>query len=146
MARKYNWRGVKKHFSYDITQSAKALNCSVATIRNWIKDGLPVDASRKPYLIDGHDLQAFAQQKSNEHKWPKPKTNAPWNYFSCFHCKGFRKPYLLLVDYTPMNPLKGRLTGICEDCDGSIVKFCMASQLPKFTSTLHVTHQPGSST
>ena len=146
MARKYNWRRVKKHFSYDVVQAAKAVNCSVATIRNWTKQGLPVMADQKPFLIDGHDLQAFARQKSDAQKGEKPKTNAPWNYFACFRCKGFRKPYLLLVDYTASSPDKGRLSSICEVCDCNIVKFCKADQLPKISATLFVTHQSGPTT
>lgn len=103
-------------------------------------------ADQKPYLIDGHDLREFARQKSEVQKWQKPKTNAPWNYFACFGCKGYRKPYLLLVDYIPINPIKGRLSGICEVCDGTIVKFCKADQTPKFSTTLDVTYQSGAST
>ena len=146
MARKYNWRRIRKHFSYDVVQAAKTAECSVATIRNWIREGLPVMADQKPYLIDGHDLREFARQKSETLKWEKPETNAPWNYFACFRCKGYRKPYLLLVDYVPANPGKGRLVGICDACDGTIVKFCKAHQIPKFSATLDVTYQSGAST
>ena len=103
-------------------------------------------ADQKPYLIDGHDLRDFARQKSEALSWPKPKTNAPWNYFPCFGCKGYRKPYLLMVDYVPMNLIKGQLSGICGDCDNIIVKFCKADQIPKFSTTLDVTHQSGATT
>lgn len=146
MARKYDWRRVKKHFSYDVIQAAKAVNCSVPTIRSWIKQGLQVMADQKPFLIDGHDLREFARHKSEAQKWPKPVTNAPWNYFACFRCKGFRKPYLLMVDYIARSPDKGRLKSICEVCDGNIVKYCKADQLPKFSATLHVSHQSGPNT
>ena len=63
---------------------------------------MPVLADKKPYLIDGHDLQAFARQMSDAQKWEKPATNTPWNYFACFRCKGYRKPYLL--KYVRMAP------------------------------------------
>ncbi len=146
MARKYNWQRVKKHFSYDIGQAAKALDCSVATIRNWIKEGLYCMAEQKPFLIDGSDLREFARQKSAAQKWSMPETNAPWNYFPCFRCKGYRKPFLLMADYIPTTPEKGRLTSICGTCDGTIVKFCRADQISKFSTTLDVTHQSGSTT
>jgi len=146
MARKYDWRRIKKHFSYDIGEAAKALTCSVATIRGWIKQGLPVMADQKPFLIDGRDLSAFARHKSEALKWHIPKSNAPWNYFPCFHCKGYRKPYLLMADYIPKTPEKGRLAGICEDCDGTLMKYCTTTQLPQFSTTLHVTHQLGANT
>jgi len=146
MARRYDWRRVKIHFSYEIPKAAKTLNCSVSTVRNWIKLGLPVMADKKPFLIDGHDLRAFARQISEAQKWDKPKTNTPWNYFACFRCKAYRKPALLMVDFVPTGPKKGRLVSICEICEATIVKFCRAEQLPKYCSTLHVTHQSGADT
>lgn len=146
MARKYDWRRVKIHFSYEIPQAAKTLNCSVGTIRNWIKAGLPVIADKKPFLIEGHDLRAFARQKSEAQKWVKPETNTPWNFFACFRCKAYRKPTLLMVDYIPTGPIKGRLTSICEICEANIVKFCKADQLSQYSTTLHVTYQSGANT
>lgn len=146
MARKYNWRRVRKHFSYDFAQAAKVLECSVATIRTWAKEGLPVMADQKPYLIDGQDLRDFAKQKSEALSWPKPDTNAPWTYFPCFGCKAYRRPYLLMVDYIPVTAVRGRLTGICETCDNAITKYCTTDQVPRISTTLDVTHQPGTST
>ena len=146
MGRKYDWRRVRIHFSYEIPQAAQTLNCSVSTIRNWIKSGLPVIADQKPHLVDGHDLRAFARRKSEAQKWVRPDTNTPWNYFACFRCKAYRKPILLMVDYIQSGPGKGRLTSICEVCEAGIAKFCKAHQLPQYSATLHVTHQPGANT
>lgn len=98
---------------------------------------------QKPYLIDGADLRAFAREKSEGLKWVMPETNARWNYFACFRCKAYRKPALLMVDYLPSGPEKGRIEGICEVCDATIIKFCTTSKLPKFSTTLDVTYQSG---
>jgi len=68
MAKKYNWRAIKIHFSYDIKQAAKALKCSEATIRSWIKEGLPIYADRKPLLTKGPiyaSLYAIKPKRSN---------------------------------------------------------------------------------
>jgi len=146
MAKKYKWRRIKIHFSYEIKGAAKALECSTATIRNWVKDGLPIMADRKPFLIDGRDLRAFARERSQGLKWVKTKTNAPWNYFACFRCKAYRKPALLMVDFIPSGPEKGRMEGICEACEAIIVKFCKASKLPQYSTTLDVTYQSGADT
>lgn len=146
MAKKYEWHRVKIHFPYEIREAAKALDCSIATIRNWVKDGLPIVTDQKPYLIDGRDLRAFARERSEGLKWVKPETNAPWNYFACFRCKAFRKPALLMVDFIPSGPEKGRLEGICEACEATIVKFCKADKLPQCSTTLDVTYQSGADT
>lgn len=146
MARKYNWRRVKIHFPYDVKEAAKVLDCSTVTIRHWVKEGLRIMTDQKPFLIDGRDLHEFARAKSEGLKWEKPDTNAPWNYFSCFRCKAYRKPALLMVDFVPIGPQKGRLEGICETCEAQIVKFCDRSKLPKISTTLDVTYQLGSNT
>nr|WP_317057528.1 hypothetical protein [Roseovarius sp. W115]MDV2931187.1 hypothetical protein [Roseovarius sp. W115] len=103
-------------------------------------------ADQKPFLFDGRDLREFARQKSAAQKWSMPETNAPWNYFLCFRCKGYRKPYLLMADYIPATPVKGRLSSICRTCDGAIMKFCRTDQISKICTTLDVTHQSGSTT
>jgi len=64
MAKKYNWRAINIHFSYEIKQAAKALKCSEATIRNWIKEGLPIYKDRKPLLIEGADLRQFVRDET----------------------------------------------------------------------------------
>ena len=146
MAKKYNWRRVKIHFPHTISQAAKALECSTATIRNWVKEGLPIMTDQKPFLIDGRDLRAFARERSERLKWVRPKTNAPWNYFACFRCKAYRKPALLMVDYVPSGPKKGRMEGICDACEATIIKFCNADKLPQYSTTLDVEYQSGSDT
>jgi hypothetical protein len=108
-----------------------------------VKEGLPVMADQKPFLIDGVDLRAFARERSEGLKWVKPKTNAPWNYFACFRCKAYRKPALLMVDYVHSGSEKGRIEGICEVCDATIIKFCTANKLPQYSTTLDVTYQLG---
>ncbi|WP_298362833.1 helix-turn-helix domain-containing protein [uncultured Litoreibacter sp.] len=143
MAKKYNWRKIKIHFPYEIKAAAKALGCSIATIRSWINQGLPVITEQKPFLIDGRDLSAFARAKSESLKWTKPETNAPWNYFPCFKCKAYRRPAFLMVDFFPSRQDKGRLEGLCEVCEGIIMKFCNVGNLDLYSTTLDVTYQLG---
>jgi len=139
MAKKYNWRAVKIHFSYNTKQAAKVLECSMATIRNWIREGLPVFTDQKPFLIDGPDLRDFARKKTEDLKWSLPDTNAPWNYFPCFTCKDYRRPHQLVVLGYKRAPNAIDLNGKCEDCMGHIRKTITLGQLPQIQTTLDIT-------
>ena len=52
MGKRANPMRIKAVLVYTPEEAAKALGKSTATIRNWIKDGLPVMSSRKPMLIE----------------------------------------------------------------------------------------------
>ena len=143
MARKYNWRAVKIHHSYEYKDAAKALKCSPATIKNWGRDGLPIYADRKPHMIDGEDLRDFAKAKNDNLKWQRPRTDVPWNYFPCLGCKDYRLPFLLMVDAHRRTPSAIDLSGICETCEGQLRKTVSPAQLPQIETTLDVTFRQG---
>jgi hypothetical protein len=67
MSKRANPMAVKAALTYEVGEAAHALGKSVATIRNWIKDGLPVMTSRKPYLILGADIRSYIKAKSILH-------------------------------------------------------------------------------
>ncbi len=46
MGKRANPMAVKAALTYEVGEAAKVLGKSPATIRNWIKDGLPVMASQ----------------------------------------------------------------------------------------------------
>ncbi|MBB3994747.1 transposase [Sulfitobacter undariae] len=58
MSKRADPMAVKAALTYEIKDAAKTLGVSVSTICNWIKDGLPVMASQKPFLISGAELRA----------------------------------------------------------------------------------------
>jgi len=146
MAKKYNWRSIKTHYSYKTKEAARALKCSEATIRNWIKEGLPIYKDRKPLLIEGADLRQFVRDKTQALKWALPSTNAPWTYFPCFKCKDYRRPYLLMVDAHKRKPNAIDLSGICEHCEREIRKTVTPGQLPQIETGLDITYRKGDGT
>lgn len=57
MGKRPNPMAVKATLTYEIAEAARALGVTTATIRNWIKDELPVMSSCKPYLILGEAIR-----------------------------------------------------------------------------------------
>ena len=70
MSKRANPMAVKAALSYEIGEAATALGKTPATIRNWIKDGLPVMSSRKPYLISGAAIREYLRVKYKSAKRP----------------------------------------------------------------------------
>lgn len=64
MPRLARGRGIKTPWSYTVAEAARALSVTRNTVRNWIKDGLPIVSDRKPYLILGRDLKAHLDTRS----------------------------------------------------------------------------------
>jgi hypothetical protein len=59
MGKRANPMAFKATLTYEINEAAAALGKTPATVRSWIKDGLPVLSSRKPYLISGEAIRLF---------------------------------------------------------------------------------------
>jgi hypothetical protein len=57
MSNRANPMAIKAALTYEISEAAIKLDKSPATIRNWIKGGLPIMSSKKPYLISGAELR-----------------------------------------------------------------------------------------
>ena len=59
MARRFNYRRLKIHFSYTIDEAARVLGAHKHTVRSWIEEGLPVVCRQRPILISGGVLRDF---------------------------------------------------------------------------------------
>jgi hypothetical protein len=111
MSKRANPMAVKAALTYDICEAAKALDKSPATIRNWIKDGLPAMTSCKPYLISGADIRDYLRSKYQASKSPL----AP-NELYCLSCRAGRSPVDMSVVAYANTPQTTRLQGVCACC------------------------------
>ena len=68
MTRRPSYRVLRAARSYTFEEAATALGVSFSTIRNWVKKGLPIMRSQRPYLILSEDLKAFRQAQSERRK------------------------------------------------------------------------------
>lgn len=132
MGKRANPMAVKAALTYDVSEAAKALGKSEATIRNWIKDGLPVMASMKPLLISGVDLRDYLRAKYQNSR----ATLAPDELY-CFACRAGRKPAGLAVSATPNNSKTTRLNGVCGCCGGRAGRLISNTKFQEFAQTFH---------
>jgi hypothetical protein len=133
MGKRANPMAVKAALTYEIGEAAAALGKSSATIRNWIKDGLPVMASRKPYLISGADIRTYIKAKSQAAK----STLAPDELY-CLSCRAGRKPLDMIVAAFPNTPKTTRLMGVCERCSANAARMISNTKTHHFARTFQI--------
>ncbi|WP_420434741.1 helix-turn-helix domain-containing protein [Hyphobacterium sp.] len=116
MARKINWRSVKKHRSYTVDEAARALGLAKGTVRRWMKGGLTALTDRKPALILGEDLIDFLRSRA------KPKQRCRVDECFCFRCRRPRAPSFGEVEFKPSEGGGGMITALCEACTTTMFK------------------------
>lgn len=133
MARRYNYRAVRIHRSYEVSDVADLLGVTEQTVRAWIKAGLPVLNSKRPVLILGFKLRKFLQTR-----YAKTKNPLAVGEFYCMHCRQPKKPLGMMADYLPVNPRCGRLMALCESCEGRCCRSIRKVDLPEFGRVLEI--------
>ena len=111
MSKRANPMAVKSALTYEVAEAAKALGKSQATIRNWIKDGLPVLSGKKPLLISGAAIRIYLRAKYRAAKSPMLQDE-----LFCLSCQVGRKPVGMMVEPFPNTPKTTLLKGLCECC------------------------------
>ena len=133
MGKRANPMAVKSALTYDINEAALALGKTPATIRNWIKDGLAVMSSRKPYLILGAAIQEYLRAKYRAAKRPLE----PDQLF-CPSCGIGRKPIEMMVTISPIPPKTLLLKGVCESCRGGCTRMIAISNVQVFAAVFTI--------
>jgi len=121
---------VKANVTYDITEAAQALGKTPATIRNWIKDGLPVMSSRKPYLILGAALKEYLRAKYKAAKRPLGS-----DQLFCPTCRTGRNPTDMTVAIASVAPKTSLLKGTCDHCGGTCTRMIATVQTGAFNAS-----------
>lgn len=107
-----NPMSVRSVLTYTVEEAAEALGVTQATIRNYVKRGLPIMAQKRPALISGQDIQFFLRAERSARKRPMAK-----HELYCPSCRKGRRPYLNMVDLLHTSKGTALLTGLCECCD-----------------------------
>ncbi|WP_386682736.1 helix-turn-helix domain-containing protein [Loktanella sp. R86503] len=129
MTKRANPMAVKASLTYEVSEAALALGKSKATIRNWIRDGLPVMAAQKPYLILGQALRDYIRARSQAAKSPLAQDE-----LYCLSCKSAQRPHDLIVEVVPNNAQTIRLKGVCSDCGGAAGRYVSKKKLQQFAA------------
>ena len=124
MAKRPNTRSIRAARTYTIEEAAEALGVSVGTIRGWVKVGLPIMASKRPFLILGDALRRFVEQRR-----ATLKVTLEPDQLYCLSCKSGRQPMGLMIDVLPQTTKTARLVGLCDVCGGTCNRMVSLAKL-----------------
>lgn len=134
MAKRHDWRRLRKHRLYTTDEAARALGVCKETLRRWMEQGLPAIRDAKPYLIRGADLIAFLKRQ----RVPKVRCGTGEAY--CVACRKASRP----MPGSGSVELDGRgrpfLRGHCFDCGSGMRRPLKSSDVGATQAALQETH------
>lgn len=139
MPKRPNPMAINMALTYTIEEAANALGVTTATIRNYVRRGLPIMTSQRPYLISGEALRLFLLNERQSCKNPLKD-----NELFCPSCRKGRRPFGMMVDLVVASSKTGRLTGVCEICDGTSQRMISIRQIKDFAVIFDITKQVSS--
>lgn len=141
MPRFANARGVKSRWNYTVAEIAALLGVHRNTVRQWVKDGLPLATERKPFLVCGSDLRSYLDRRRANRKQP-----LGCGEIYCVACHAPKRPAGDMADYLPRNAASGSLLGLCPDCGRFIRRAVSMVKLGEVASGLNLTIAGGFAT
>ena len=124
----YNPNLVKINRNYTFEELAAVFGVHKNTVSAWVKNGLPCLKERRPFLILGEDAKLYLQgQRKSKKQRCKP------DELFCMRCKTPTRPAENFVEYLPLSPTKGRLTGFCGRCECVVNKFVRYDSLERYS-------------
>ena len=131
--RKYNTNLIKETLNYSIHDIASLFRIHRGTVRQWIKEGLPLIDNHKPFLVLGSDLKEFLKKRQGNRK---TKCNA--NELYCCKCRKPRTSWDNLVDLKILNERRLLIMGICSQCDTKTNKLSSLKNLDEIKEIFDV--------
>jgi len=134
MGKRVNPMAVKAALTYEIGEAAAVLGVTSATIRNWIKDGLPVMKAQKPFLISGTAMREYLRAKNRAAKRP-----LDWNELYCPSCRAGRTPRDMAVTIAPITAKTSLLKGCCSECNATVARIISNADVAEWSKVFQVT-------
>jgi hypothetical protein len=122
--RKPDFRRIGPSQTYSVSGLAEAVQRDPATVRNWLRQGLPTIDGLKPTLIDGAQAKEWLRQK-----WAKRKASTASNEAHCLHC---RKSRPFSDGSRAMKQMTAKvlvIIGTCAVCGSRMNKFASAKSV-----------------
>lgn len=133
-----NTRRIKRDYSYLVQEFAECLGVHKNTVRNYIKNGLPVIDDLRPQRIHGSDGIAFINEKQ-----ARRKCKCAANELYCFKCRCPRKAVLGSVSLVPLSKTKLNISGKCEECGTGMNKGGSEEKRAEYAKTFGIERQAG---
>jgi len=129
-----NPRLAKIHRNYTVEDIATLYDVHKNTVRQWLKQGLPVCDNKRPMLILGRDLAAFLQVRRIKNK----RTLWPGEIY-CVRCRAPKAPAADMAEYQPVTETLGNLIAICPDCDAIMNRCVSLAKLEQIRGEMEIT-------
>lgn len=116
-------RKIRPSRSYAYSELANLIGKCEATVRSWVKDGMPALTSQKPHLILGSDARDYLTKRfhTKKHKLEIGQVR-------CFKCGDRRMLEQGLAEIVPNGPSGWRLEGLCSECGTLCSRIIKASE------------------
>lgn len=128
--RKPDLRRIRPSKTYSLPQIAETLDRDIATVRAWIRDGLPTLGDQKPLLVLGSELKPWLKAK-----WAARKQPCKPDEMLCFKCDKPRRPETGSVRIEPRNEKTVSITGRCSVCGTRMAKAGSRAQMAEIEET-----------
>ena len=131
--RRITSRHIRGNLTYTVAEAAAVTGAHKNTVRHWLKNGLSAIDDRQPTLIKGATLKAYLDGRKAKRRQPC----GPGRLY-CLKCRAPKIPAFGEVEYETHTPKRGRLIGICPDCDRLIFRLTSRLKLCEAAGNLTV--------
>ena len=128
---KIDTRCIRVSQSYSVPEVAKLLKRTAATIRAWIKEGLPVLPGTSPRLICGAELKHWLIKRANRRKKPCGLAK-----LFCCKCQTPRRPKPDTITTCNLTSQNVRVSGKCGVCGTQMQQSRKLSDLPAIIAAM----------
>ncbi|MEL6933837.1 MAG: helix-turn-helix domain-containing protein [Pseudomonadota bacterium] len=135
MPRSARINAIKLFYPYTIREAVDVTGVSARTISAWIKEGLPVMKSQRPFLIRGDDLKGFIQNRRKA-----GKTQTALHQFYCLGCRDARDAAGGFAECL-ITGNRVTLKALCDECGNFVNKPIAKSRLSELEGKLELLGQ-----
>lgn len=138
MSRRPNIRAIRLHRSYTVDELARTTGACKATVRRWLKTGLPAVTDKRPALIVGEDAIAFLKRRG------RPARKCRLGEFYCLSCREPRRPALGEAEIASRSLRTVNVRALCEVCVTVIHTRVSLARLDPFRAVVRLSDRQAS--